>query len=313
MLRKRNVYKQIKQSKKISIGDDRIGVGFGYIIIPNDVDRDTYIRNVYSTGYCMIVTHFNEVIKDVLIPTQLIQELSFPRLSNQYGSLVSVSNVSSSNQVVIRSIHLKPGQYHRYKENVYSSIRENDEFKMSSIKNLRTGVWIMSHVNEDGSDGGIVLRSSCEDSSSSIKINADGTFKISADNEIEIYAEKSLNISIGSEEEEVSILTIDQEGSLSYTDKYDNKISIIEGNITIESPNIKIGDLAEQSAVLGDELKKQIEKDSKLLSTLITAISSAPVVPSDGGASFKSTLIAATKAFPSGSYSDILSEKVKIE
>lgn len=87
--------------------------------------------------------------------------------------------------------------------------------------------------------------------------------------------------------------------------------------LTIEDISLKVdksgvylnGDA--QKLVRGDELKKELEVEKARLTSLINAITNAPIVPSDGGASFKTSIITAIAPVQKPNYGNILSDKVK--
>ena len=88
---------------------------------------------------------------------------------------------------------------------------------------------------------------------------------------------------------------------------------IEQGKITTESEAIFQGANATQSAVLGELAVVELNKNKTRTSAIINAIRTAPVVPGDGGASFKASMIAQLSTLISEDYSNILSDKVKNE
>jgi hypothetical protein len=65
--------------------------------------------------------------------------------------------------------------------------------------------------------------------------------------------------------------------------------------------------------VLGETLKKELEIEKARIDTLLNAIQQAPIVPTDGGASFKAAIVAATSTLQAPNYSKINSEISKLE
>ena len=81
-LRRAGAHKRhVFPSKRLCVGDPRHPIGVGYIIIPHDVDRDDYIKYVYQTGECMVITNTGEVIKDAKIPDHVSKGGGVPNKS----------------------------------------------------------------------------------------------------------------------------------------------------------------------------------------------------------------------------------------
>lgn len=268
-MRTKKVYKQIHQSKTVGIGDDRPSTGFGYVIIPNDLNRRQYLSRYYRTGLAMIVTSFNEVVKNVKIPNHLLQEVQFPELPGEYGSLISWNNVPNSNQVVVTGMYQSPGEMFIGKEGVWKEVRSvSGEGTISTTLDINTKTRIVSSKNDEGVDGGLVFVSKSDVGSARFALYNNGVVKIEADDRIGFFAENKIEITIGSENS--SVLTIQSDGTLRYTDQHGNELSISEGEIVQEAKTIKLGAKAEQPAILGDEWET-------LESRIINAIKSITV------------------------------------
>lgn len=268
-MRTKKVYKQIGQSKIVGVGDDRPVVGFGYMIIPSDLDRSQYLRRFYRTGLAMIVTSFNEVVKNVKVPTHLLQEVQFPKISGEYGSLVSWSNVATSNQMIISGIYQSPGQMHVGKEGVWKTVRSvSGQGTISTTIDLNTKTKIVSSKNDEGVDGGLTFVSRSEVGSARFSLYNNGTSKLEVDDNFDLFAENKVEVRVGSENS--SVLTILSDGTLEYVDQHGNSFKISEGEILQDAEIIKLGKDAEEPAMLGDQWES-------LQSRLIDAIKTLTV------------------------------------
>jgi hypothetical protein len=277
----KKVYRDLKLSKVIGIGSDRMFCGFAYVIVPNDVDRDEYIRNVYRTGICMIVTDFNEIIKDVRVPQDLIQDLKFPITSGQYGSMISWNNIPKTNQVNITGIYLKPGEFYPYKEGIYTkhySSKTNDSQTALSITNDMTrATRIVSLKNNSGSEGGLVFGSQSSVGSVKFTLMCNGKATLNADDSVNVVVENELRIQVGTKEDEMSSISMTKEGVLTYEDRYGNYIKMKDGEFQAESKIIKWGDGAKEAIVLGDTWKS-LQKE--LIDAIQQITVTTPVGPS---------------------------------
>lgn len=304
----KKVYRQVKQSKVVGIGSDRPFVGFAYAITPNDIDRDEYLREFYRTGLCMIITDFNEPIRKVKVPNDLIADIKFPHEAGEYGSMLSWNSIPNTNQVVVTGIYLKPGEFYPYKENVYVEERyvQGDEGNatISVTSDLNIKSRIVSLTNDDGSEGLISFIAKSELGTSKFNLYCDGTALLELDDKIDLIVENEINIQIGTSEEDISTLKITKDGTLEYIDKFDNYVRIVEGELQIESTLIKIGDEAEEAAILGDSLKSIKERILQGIQQL-----TVPTAMGPSGVPINSATFAAIEQ----ELDTILSQKVKIE
>lgn len=105
------------------------------------------------------------------------------------------------------------------------------------------------------------------------------------------------------------VLVIADDDSKSYSIKTPDGLAL---NLKDGVASIDKGGIVQKS-VKGESLQAQLNIDKAKLDALISAIQSAPVVPGDGGASFKASIIAAMAAIQSANYSNVLSEIFKTE
>ena len=105
------------------------------------------------------------------------------------------------------------------------------------------------------------------------------------------------------------VLVIIDDSTKSYTIQTPDGLTVALKNGIIE---LSKGGTTEQS-VKGQTLQAQLNTDKAKLDALIQAIIAAPVIPTDGGASFKASIIAAISAVPSADYTSILSNVLKNE
>lgn len=249
--------KVVKRSVEFGLGTDRKSSGFGYIVIPNDVERDEYIRYVYKSGSCMIVTDFNEVIKGVRIPKHLMSELIFPQDPSQYGQLISWVNTPVINQVTLYGILIAPDEV--YVQNEYTKERgysENGK-SFSEVVSLSKDIpnYILTLRNEIDNEGELTIATSSDDGTNYLKLKLDGTMESYADVSNSMKAYETVIIETGTEaDENKSTLTVKNDGTFEYIDFNGNYIKIEEGKMTLESPEILHGEGAAEPSVLGDTL-----------------------------------------------------------
>ena len=115
------------------------------------------------------------------------------------------------------------------------------------------------------------------------------------------------------------IIIDDKEDYIVIRNANNNQILIDGDGVSITTDEINLGSQAsatgivKEKAVMGQTLKQQLEVEKARLSILIQAIQNAPVTPGDGGAAFKASIIAAVSGAQAPDYSNILSDKVKLD
>lgn len=278
-MRTKKVYKLIKPSQNLGLGKDRPASGFAYAIIPNDISRQEYLREYYKTGFCMIITDFNEVVRKVKVPNHLLQHIEFPLQSGQYGSLLSWNNVPTSNQIIITGIHRKPNQSLINKEGVYvDSWSIKGKSTISVTTDLNTNTRTVSSKNDDGSSGALVFVSKSQVGTARFALYNNGSALFECDDSVDVVVENKISIQIGTSENKKSTLTIANDGSFEYIDFNKNFIKVNKDEFHIQAPAIKLGQDAQQPAIKGDELVKVLNELITAI-TQITHISSSPGTP----------------------------------
>jgi len=66
----------------------KYSAGIGYLIIPKDIDRDTYILNAFRTGRVLMLTDNGEQSENVKVSKSAMNDLEFPTEVDGLGSLV---------------------------------------------------------------------------------------------------------------------------------------------------------------------------------------------------------------------------------
>ena len=103
----------------------------------------------------------------------------------------------------------------------------------------------------------------------------------------------------------VLVLIDDKDKSYSIETPDGLKIALKSGLVEISGGGVS------EYAVKGQTLQAQLNIDAARLNALIAAIQAAPTFPGDGGATFKTAIVAAISSVPGANYSGVLSINVK--
>jgi len=109
------------------IPNPRYSVGYGYIVLPYDVDRGEYIENCYRTNLIDILTSDGEFVQDVRVDKNVLQEIEFPLGIDEAGSLVVFINEIISNHPIVIAILAKDDEYDNFVEKEFKIIKSFEE------------------------------------------------------------------------------------------------------------------------------------------------------------------------------------------
>jgi len=274
------VYKDFDQSFRRSIN-------FGYIIIPEDIDRDSYVnRCLRLERFSILVESFGGVIHNCRATKSAIQDIKFPLKGEKLGSAVTFFVEPDASLCIITGVISKHDETEINNENILVFKRGNG-----------TGMSILSvdgngKINIDiiGKNSSFDLDVRSDDYTSSMNVNVKGNINLN---------------SVGN----INITSID--GSLNI--KSDKNIVIdSDREISIKSDKLSVHE-ANESMVRGDELKTNLDKSNEVVQTILDTINTWSPIPGDGGASLKVAIKLALLGKTLGNFDKIKSEKSFLE
>lgn len=94
-------------------------ISFGFIVIPNGVDRDLYVETCLRTGRVSVMGNGGVFFRDVYITNEVLANIEFPSKENEQGSaVVLASNPYDGIPIVIGS-YCRNDQSPMWKENTF--------------------------------------------------------------------------------------------------------------------------------------------------------------------------------------------------
>lgn len=177
----------------ISVGGDKYITGFGYVIIPSDVDRDMYVRECLKTGLINIVGEENNMIPRVKCDRGVLQTLDFPVKSGVLGSqIVYLVLPKYKVPIVVANIN-KLTEYNDIKENQFRLNRKTD-FGFVDITGDGKGRLSIS-VNSNQSKGGqIDINLNNKNDDTKFKVNIRGTSEIITSGKTTLKSESQVDV-----------------------------------------------------------------------------------------------------------------------
>jgi hypothetical protein len=231
---------------KQSIPSSRYSSGVGYIAIPSDVDRATFIQQCYRINRVSIRTENAEFFNNVPIDKSAIQQIEFPAESDEIGSPVMWVNVEPNHQLVIVAV---------LEKNDHTSFLNEKRFRLSKVFGRNKAI-----IDGDGGNGNLLITlDSDQDNGGVLNIvlnnkNKRAKLNIHVNGSAEVYCTEKL--------------TIKANNGLEYKDEFGNTITAKEKETNISADKITHNG-GKEPMLLGDtsiqflsDLMDQLGKES---------------------------------------------------
>lgn len=260
-------------------------VGFGYITIPYDSDRDKYIKTCMRKERVAVkLDDGGSVLNNCYISREALQRIKFPLDYQKLGSAVAFIVPKFHNIPIIVGILSKSDESQLLEENDFKH-EVNSSDAIVSIQGKGNSGELYIDVNSDFEDGGniyITLKNNKNKSKFNVKCFGD----------VNIYAEgdiaskcsgnasmESFYVNESGEEIINAKINLSESGFIA-EDKFGNKIESNSDNEINIVPTSKCN-LFEGSEPLvkGNELKKQLETMSNRIQTLIDSLNAGAASP----------------------------------
>lgn len=249
----------------LGIPNKRHTVGVAYIIIPDDIDRDTYVQDCLRRGRVSIQTEDGDVVLDCPVGLSILQQLEFPpeveqkvdqEVVRQLGSCVLFVNEYRHNKPIITDRLIKDDESTNYVENEFKleKYTENGSVVISGI--AKDGNLFIS-VSGKGENGGkIFIDAAHPENEGAIVVNLQGNFQM-----------------------ELQAMVLNMLKGLNIVTKEDININAEGEDAEGVKAVINLGDTEEgvEPVLLGDKTIVELNKEVQALTDLITSI--AGIVP----------------------------------
>lgn len=274
----------------------REAISLWQIAIPVDQPREKYIEECYNTNTVSIASRYGEVLHRVPIPNNALQEVEWPIDAGQFGSQVIVGNVSSDGDEfptvlnVIRTFT----KFEHNKENTYRWKKGTDTSNAEILIRGKEGYVVINASSAEENGGKVKLNITNSEGAGELDVVVNGQANVqatginhSATQNITdtVTANEGVNpdaylttfnktlmgfeVTMSKGDDIVNTIKFVTDEGFTYTDQFENSVSITEDQIDIVSAGevINLGDGAEKM-VLGDTL-------AQLLKDLIQEVSIA--------------------------------------
>ena len=265
----------------------RRSINFGYIIVPEDVDREQFVsRCLRIERFSILVESFGGVVHNCLATKSAIRDIKFPLEGEKLGSAVSFFTEPDTNNCIITGVISKQDETEINKEETLIVKRSiNNNFSVVSIDGS-------GKINIDvvGNGSGIDIDIRSDDNSSNINLRVKGVMNLisegvinlkSIDGELNIISDKNINI------------------------QSDREIVLSSDKLLVHGAN--------ESMVKGDTLKNELDKTNSVVQAIINVFNKWVPVSMDGGSALKVAMKIGLTGKSLGNYEKIKSEKSFLE
>lgn len=234
---------------KKDIPNSRETVGSGFIIIPEQIDRQEYIDFAKATQQVTILTSDGNYIPDVFILNHVMDELVYPDSFRELGSQVLFVVMPYDSKPIIIGTLPKQGGSRFIGEGEFNIKRSVGDSVVEISGSAKGDLNIVLNTNFKAN-----LNVKCYGSESLINIETDGKTQIKASENVTVQSFNDVNI---------EAVNIDGE-KLSKIYLKDGKIILNEGT---------------EPMLLGDTTQEQLDKEKKAVSDILSAFSNLVPVP----------------------------------
>lgn len=166
-----------------------VGIQYGYIIIPSDVDRDAFIQQCYRWERVSIMLECGGgVFHDCYITRTALQQIEFPLTSKQLGSCVILFTDINSGHPIVLEVLSKEDESQLLREGFFKIIKTNNGGIVSISGDAKTGVLNLS-VN-GGTLSQLNILVSNADKNATINVQCRGDINIELDGTLQITDDK---------------------------------------------------------------------------------------------------------------------------
>lgn len=271
---------EINRGAKTTIGQS----GVGFIVIPDDNNREGYINDCYRTmSVTMNGGYGYGYISNVKILGDVLQQIKFPLKSTDRGTPVFWIRENFSNRPIIIGVIPEGNYTNLLTEGQGRYVQQVGERVVEIFEDATNGVLNISVVSDAEHPANVRIKASSGTPESVLTVESDGMVRVSG-NRVESSAREDFKVVLkNSVDDEVINIEGNKEG-INVTAQ-DLTVNVDCGEINLKTSNKLNLDSGKEPMVLGETLKGILEDILKAIQamTFTTAVgpSSIPVNVAD--------------------------------
>jgi hypothetical protein len=226
-----------------------------YLVIPEDIDRELYIKECYRKQQVMMRDERGASWKRVFVAKSLLKELEFPSTSEERGSVLICNRVpKDSVPVVVNILDLKSTVSYIEEEKQWRAQR-TFEGNVADIDMRAQEPSIDISVNSLIDDQGrINIKVVNPNDSAQLNILVKGDVNIEAQEKFTVSSDKQLELEIRDEDDEqIAHINYTKETGLLIEDEWGSRITMKEKSVMLKEAGGRVIDVTDQYVNLGSE------------------------------------------------------------
>lgn len=242
--------------------------GIGFVVVPDESKREQYISDCYRTKTITMNGGIGySYFYNVPCPPNVLQNIKFPKKGETKGTaLVWIKHGIANLPIIINWLE-KGDDFYQLKENqkrvtVGDVDRSVEIFVDGNETDLRINI-----IGDKEFPAKFNIKINSENEDSEFGIYCDNKLDITSDKEISLNTDQKFSLNISDEGDVKASLEYNKGLGLSYFDEFDNKVTIKDGEVKIESKKINLGN-GNEKMVLGDTLVKTLGSLIDLITTM---------------------------------------------
>lgn len=247
--------------------------GTAYVVIPEDQDRDEYIKHSYLTGTLMLRNELGSTWTNVFATRTVLRDVKFPDRSTERGSIIVWVRIPKHN-VILATAVVDP-------KNEIGLIQEEEQLRLQKkfggnlvdfdMRAQRSSIDLSVTSTQNGS-GALRFNITNPDKTAKFNTYVRGSVDSFADNKQRIGSNNEILLDILDDSgENLGKLNYVRDQGWTTKDQYDNYVELRDGSISLkvgEGKQIWITEQeinlskenAQYKAVLGEKLKQKLEQ-----------------------------------------------------
>lgn len=263
--------------------DFKGNAGIGYVVIPQDVDRDQYVENCYRTQTVTIQGGYGYgEFGQVRVSQSAMQEIEFPSGvdgEDKYGSaVVWVKDSNTLAPVIIATIRRQSSYYDLGEQTRRVAVRTENGGSVE-IQATGDGRLQISVIGSSESPAQLSLRVNSPKADSQVSLDCDNEVVVSAGKKISVVTPGVIEaVFVDDQMNEKTTLRYEPQKGLEYKDEFENEITAGDGAVNVTSKEISHNS-GNEPMVLGDKLSSFIGDfiDAVMQLTVVTPAGTSTV------------------------------------
>jgi hypothetical protein len=198
------------QDKRVGVTSVRGNVypsGVGQIMIPYEVDRDSFVKDCLATGFVSIQPQENNPIHRVRCDKWVLQQIDFPSSYKELGSYVAYINMPKTKKPIVVACIDSIFEYGSIKENQFKLFKQTDLGSVSIVGDGK-GALTISVSSEASRQGRVDINLSNPDNTTEFNIIANGAMSVTTTGKTSLLSNSEVDVQVTDGKEATSSFNI---------------------------------------------------------------------------------------------------------